>query len=146
MELESGEYFLKAKEKEAREARKRKEKVRPTTTLSISDPALRTLRFVCALSSISKKRSARSGGRSVRRRSWLLSRRLRLRWKRSGNGDESKRRGRTTKRTVARKARRRESGQRRRRSGLFSSFHSFLFFLSLFSRILYCGISILYRQ
>ena len=76
LQLESGEYFLKSHEKEAREAKKRKDKVRTfiSATATCVDP------------SSSKKKSPPNDEQSVQKHSLRLMSIPPLRSRRSGNG------------------------------------------------------------
>ena len=76
LQLESGEYFLKSHEKEAREAKRKKEKVRSNFSVCFIFTS-----FLNSLPFDSKMRRQRNGEQSVPRRSSPQLNQLPLRWK-----------------------------------------------------------------
>ena len=87
LQLESGEYFLKPKEREAKEAQKRKEKV--------SWGWVHEGGVMMADDHSSKQRWRRNGRRSARRSMSHRQRRRRRQWRRSGRGNGTQRKVRS---------------------------------------------------
>ena len=111
LQLESGEYFLKSKEKEAREAQRRKEKVRIFTACS---------KKLADFEKRSKRKSQRKSKQSVPRRSSHQPKLLHPPSKRSGGESEKRRpRMRVRQRTISPSGKRRSVGLRRSLSLLF---------------------------
>lgn len=92
LQLESGEFFLKPGQKQAREEERRRQKVsQGRDTGESGENCLLTLcRLLCGCAVCSKRRCRRRGRRSGRGRSWRRRRRREGRW--SELGQEERRR------------------------------------------------------
>lgn len=82
LQLESGEYFLKKHEKDARESAQRKQKVRSSHLIVKGD---------LSIPSHSKQKQQKNAAQNVRKRSLLQQRMQRLLWKRRGRNGSGKR-------------------------------------------------------